>query len=115
TGTGTSHPSPRRTQLIVLNQCQRTKFEGIHTLNPPNTHCSLKDCKDITIQGLTMTAPGDSPNTDALNIRGKNVLIKNCNISTGDDNMVFLASGTGDPASAGVETVLVTGCQLGTG
>jgi polygalacturonase len=80
----------RRPQLIALETCERVFIEGITTLNPPNTHYALRLCKDVTMRGLTLHAPGNSRNTDGINISGKNYLITNCDISTGDDNIVIL-------------------------
>jgi polygalacturonase len=62
-----------------------------------------------------MTAPPDSPNTDALNISGSDILITKCDISTGDDNIVFLGSRDGDSTTVKTENILVTHCRLGFG
>lgn len=108
--------APRRPQLIFLDKCERVEIDGITTLNPPNTHYSLKNCKDVTIHGITATAPDDSPNTDALNLSiAKNVLITDCQISTGDDNIVLLCGGEGNPAAPQVENVTIRDCKLGFG
>jgi polygalacturonase len=106
----------RRPQMIFLSNCERVTLRGITTRNPPNTHCSLKDCREITIEGVTMLAPDESPNTDALNLSGvKNVRISRCHISTGDDNIVFLTSGRSADGSPKVENVVVSDCTLGFG
>src|SRR5581483_5491542 len=112
-GTATALPRP---QLISLTQCERVELAGISTLNPPNTHCSMRESKDITIHNVTMTAPGDSPNTDALNLNSvENVIITNCNISTGDDNIVLLGSGDNNPANPRTRNVTIRDCKLGSG
>jgi polygalacturonase len=101
----------RRPQMIRLTDCARVEFNGFSTLNPPNTHCSLVNCSEVTFRGLTMTAPGDSPNTDAINVSGRNYLITECNISTGDDNIVLVGHGAGDPT----ENFVIERCSLGLG
>ncbi|MGC3989360.1 MAG: glycosyl hydrolase family 28 protein [Chthoniobacteraceae bacterium] len=107
---------PRRPQLIYLEHCQRIELDDFSTLNPPNTHCSLPGSKELTIDHVTLTAPGDSPNTDALNLSSvQNVRITHCRISTGDDNIVLLGTGNNDPANPGVKNVLIQDCQFGTG
>jgi polygalacturonase len=112
-GTATGFPRP---QLICLVKCERVELDGITTVNPPNTHCSLGQSKDITIHNVTMTAPGDSPNTDALNLNTvENVVITNCNISTGDDNIVLLGSGNNDSANPKVRNVTIRDCKFGFG
>lgn len=111
--TGAGLPRP---QLIWLFQCERVELDGITTINPPNTHCSIRDSKEITIHHVTMTAPDDSPNTDALNLNSdQNVLITNCNISTGDDNIVVLGSGNNDPANPKSRNITIRDCKLGFG
>jgi polygalacturonase len=114
-GTAAAKSEPRRPQMIGLTRCERVRIEGIKTLNPPNTHCSLRQCSEVSIEGLTMTAPGDSPNTDALNLNVRNALIRNCSISTGDDNIVFLASAPAKDGTFGVENIRVVSCTLGVG
>jgi polygalacturonase len=102
---------PRRPQMIRLMDCERVEIDGISTLNPPNTHCSLSNCREVTIRSVTMTAPGDSPNTDALNVSGENYSITNCKISTGDDNIVLVGRSGGGPT----ENFTITDCSLGFG
>jgi len=114
-GTAASTAEPRRPQMIAFTRCERVKLEGVTTLNPPNTHCSLRQCKEVTIEGLTMLAPADAPNTDALNLNIRNAVIRDCQISTGDDNIVFLASTSNKEGTPAVENVAVSNCKLGTG
>ena len=101
----------RRPQMIRLTDCRRVELDGFSTLNPPNTHCSLVNCTDVTIHGLTMEAPGNSPNTDALNVSGKNYVIADCKINTGDDNIVLVGRGAAGPT----ENFTITNCSLGVG
>jgi galacturan 1,4-alpha-galacturonidase len=43
-------------------------------------------CKNFTFQHVTITAPGDSPNTDGIHIgRSSSINITDTNIATGDD------------------------------
>lgn len=107
---------PRRPQLISINRCERVEIQGITTINPPNTHYSIRQCKDLTIRDITATAPDDSPNTDALNLSGaRNVLITGCNISTGDDNIVLLCGAAKTKGVPEVENVTIRDCKLGFG
>jgi len=104
-----------RPQAIYVSKCRRVALEGFTSVNPPNSHCSFRDCRDLTFRGLTMTAPDESPNTDAINLgRTKNVLITSCTISTGDDNVAMVSSG--DPVEENVtENVTVRDCTFGFG
>lgn len=105
----------RRPQLIRIDRSRNVELSGITTLNPPNTHVSARDSEDVAFRGLTMTAPDDSPNTDAINLgRMRRVLIERCIISTGDDNVAIIASGKpGD--GAGSEDITVRDCRFGCG
>lgn len=114
-GTDAARSEARRPQMIIFTRCERVKLTGIKTMNPPNTHCSLRQCKEVTIDGLTMEAPADSPNTDALNLNIRNAVIRNCRIATGDDNIVFLASASARERAPGVENIIVSNCTLGAG
>lgn len=104
-----------RPQAIYVSKSRRVALEGFTSINPPNSHCSFRDCRDLTFRGLTMTAPDESPNTDAINLgRTKNVLITSCTISTGDDNVALVSSG--DPVEENVtENVVVRDCTFGFG
>jgi len=51
--------------------------------------------QDITIENLRIVAPSDAPNSDAIDPGGQRIVIRNCEIDTGDDN-VALQSGSRD-------------------
>lgn len=103
-----------RPQLVAFNRCQRIEISGLTFLNPPNTHVSFRLCDDVTFRNLTLRAPDESPNTDGLNLSGRNYLIAGCDISTGDDNVAINSSG--DPARGPVtENIVITDCRVGFG
>jgi polygalacturonase len=108
--------APRRPQLIAFQHCERVEVEGITTVDPPNTHYSFKDCKELAVRGVKALAPDESPNTDALNLSGvRNVLIQGCHISTGDDNIVLLCGAAREEGVPEVENVVIRDCTLGFG
>jgi polygalacturonase len=51
--------------------------------------------QDITVENIRVVAPSDAPNTDAINVGGQRMVIRKCEIDTGDDN-VALQSGSRD-------------------
>lgn len=104
-----------RPQAIYVSKSRRVALEGFTSVNPPNSHCTFRDCRDLTFRGLTMTAPDESPNTDAINLgRTKNVLITSCTISTGDDNVALVSSGEATDANV-TENVTIRDCTFGFG
>ncbi|KAH9765409.1 Pectin lyase-like superfamily protein [Citrus sinensis] len=49
-------------------------------------HIVINGCKDVHIEGVTVIAPGNSPNTDGIHVQlSTNAKIMNCTIKTGDD------------------------------
>ncbi|KAM7490121.1 hypothetical protein LguiA_033042 [Lonicera macranthoides] len=67
-------------------KCDNMKLNGLNHLNPPKNHMSIDLCKGAAISNLHITAPGDSPNTDGIDIvTSTQVQIHDLNIQTGDD------------------------------
>jgi polygalacturonase len=69
-------------------------------------------CSDVTVRGVTIRAPAStdpispSHNTDACDVKGRNILIQDCDVSVGDDN--FTCGGN-------TSDVLITNCTYGFG
>lgn len=98
-----------RPQLVYFNNCSDITINDIHTLNPPNTHITFRNCDSVLFDNVTITAPATSPNTDGINICGNHILITHCNIQTGDDNIAFSEGGGAS------SDITVTDCTLGYG
>ena len=106
----------RRPQLLFIENCERLEIAGITTLNPPNTHISLKGCKEVYIHDIVISAPEKSRNTDGINISAKNTLIERCKIATGDDNIAInFGSKNQKPGEAEVENMAIRNCDFGYG
>ena len=59
-------------------------------------HINVMGCKNLQIQHVSITAPGDSPNTDGIHIGcSSKITITNANIGTGDD-CISIGDGTQD-------------------
>nr|POE53218.1 exopolygalacturonase [Quercus suber] len=59
-------------------------------------HINVYGCKSLQIQHVTITAPGNSPNTDGIHIgHSSSITITNANIGTGDD-CISIGDGTQD-------------------
>lgn len=80
--------------VLISIQGQRLHFDGVTLTNSPMFHLVPRG-EDITIENLHIVAPSDSPNTDAMDPGGTRIVIRNCEIDTGDDH-VALQSGSHD-------------------
>lgn len=83
-----------RPALISLSGVERLHVDGVTLTNSPMFHLVPRG-QDITIENLRIEAPSDAPNTDAMDPGGQRIVIRNCEIDTGDDN-VALQSGSHD-------------------
>lgn len=99
--------------MISLSDCSHQLIRNITLSNSPEFHIALSNSKgDATVDSVVVRAPSSSDpvnpshNTDACDVSGTNVLVQNCNISTGDDD--FACSG-------GTHDVLVTNNTYGNG
>jgi polygalacturonase len=102
-----TNSSLARPILVRIQGCTRQLIQNVTLSNSPMFHISISSNKgSVTVQGVTIFAPASSPNTDACDVSGTNVLVQNCNISEGDDD--FTCSG-------GTHDVLLTNNTYGTG
>ena len=99
-----------RPNFINFGGCNRLSILDVRLQNPPTFHLMLKgNNANITIQGIDINTPYPSPNTDGMDLGSTNILIKNCHISDGDDNIEIGGS------SALVAWVTITNCVFGYG
>jgi xylan 1,4-beta-xylosidase len=103
----------RRPRMIALKGCSKVLIENVTLTNSPMFHIAISGkSSDVTVSGVIVRAPAsDDPvnsshNTDACDVSGSHILIKNCDISTGDDD--FTCGG-------GTSNVHITGCKYGYG
>lgn len=100
----------QRPVLVNFNKCNRILVQNVTVQNSPAMHFTFKSTTgNVTIQGITISSPGNSPNTDGIDLIGTNCLVENCSIADGDDNIAL--GSTGGTSS---DTV-VTNCTFGTG
>jgi polygalacturonase len=102
-----------RPYLISLTGVQRLLVDGVTLTNSPMFHLVPRG-KDITIQNLRIFAPSDSPNTDAMDPGGERIVIRNCEIDTGDDH-VALQSGSHDVLIENLTCLHGHGISIGSG
>jgi len=101
-----------RRPKMISPSCERLLIEGITLSNSPMFHIALGRCSDVTVRGVTIRAPSSedpvcpSHNTDACDVKGRNILIEDCDVSVGDDNFTC----GGDTCN-----VLIRNCRYGYG
>jgi polygalacturonase len=106
-----------RPPIISFSKCSRILIQDITISNPPVNHIAVKgnNAGNVTIQRITELAPPStgtgslSHNTDGIDLAETNAVIRDCVISTGDDNVAM-------GSSAGVSRdILITNCIFGSG
>lgn len=104
--------------LVLLSNSKNIRFQGVTFRNSPdwNLHLLLDD--DITVEHVTLFNPGYAQNGDAIDLDScRNVLVANCDINAGDDD-ICLKSGRdeeGRKRGRPTENVTVRNCTVGTG
>ena len=104
------HPRPA---LIGLHECERVTVRDVALRNSPawTVHPAL--CEDVTVAGVSIRNPADSPNTDGINPEScRNVRISDCYIDVGDDCIAIKAGTERTPDRVATENVTITGCTM---
>ncbi|KAL9279744.1 putative polygalacturonase [Arabidopsis thaliana] len=90
-----------------FNNCNGLRISNLRHLNSPRNHVGLSCSQNIEVTGLRMTAPGDSPNTDGIDISNCiGVHIHDSVIATGDDCIAI---------NSGSSYINITGISCGPG
>jgi Glycosyl hydrolases family 28 len=108
-------PRPR---MINLYNCTNVLIRDLTLLNSPSWNVHPVYCENVTIDNLTIIAPPDSPNTDAVDPDScRNVRISNGFFDVGDDCIVIKSGYNEDGRRVGIpcEDVLVSNCTFGHG
>ena len=102
------YPGAKRPRMISPSNCNRLLIQNVTLSNSPMFHIAISGSRsgNSTVRSVTIRAPSTSPNTDACDVAGTNILVQNCNISVGDDD--FTCGG-------GTHDVLVISNTYGTG
>lgn len=89
---GANNPETTRPQFLNINSTANLLVQGVTLQNPPVSHFVFKNNDtNVTIQGVVINTVTNSPNTDS-EFTCNNMLIRNCIITCGDDNLVTSGS-----------------------
>jgi polygalacturonase len=77
-----------RPPLVQMAYTTRILIQNVTAQNPPFYHFRLIGGNtNITVQSITINSPTNSPNTDGVDFSAWNVLVQNCWIQDGDDDI----------------------------
>ncbi|XP_020585942.1 polygalacturonase-like [Phalaenopsis equestris] len=100
------------TSLSIIN-CNKTLLSGITSLNSQLFHVSIYRSTAVTLRSTTISAPGNSPNTDGIHIQlSSSVIVDGAIIRTGDD-CISIKDGVSDVDIAGVDCGPGHGISIG--
>ena len=84
---------PVRVQLLRFFMSWNLVVEGLRVENSPEFHFRFDGCSDVHVDGLYISSPANSPNTDGIHVENtERVGIYNSRISNGND---CISIGTG--------------------
>jgi len=103
---------PRPT-LIGLHGCRQVTIRDVTLRNSPAWTVHPCRCEDVTISGIRIHNPSDSPNTDGIDPEScRNVRISDCHIDVGDDCIAIKAGTENAEQAVPCENVTITGCTM---
>jgi len=104
-----------RPPMVTTYECRNVLIEGVSFSNPPFWTIMPAFTDNITINGVTIENPGESPNTDGIDPSScRNVHISNCHITVGDDCIVIKSGRDEDGREAGkpTENITIDNCTM---
>jgi len=108
--TGGAEPR-RRPKMVNFRLCSGLTVRDVTLQNSPSFHLVPVDCDDVLIDNVTIKAPGDSPNTDAIDPSAcRHVRIINCLLDVGDDNVAVKAGHSVRGREFCCEDIMVSNC-----
>jgi polygalacturonase len=82
----TVYHEKRPNQPLLFRHVQRIVIKGIRIINAPCWTMSFIECQDVKVLDLTVDNDLSIPNNDGMHfVSCKDVIVRGCNISTGDD------------------------------
>ncbi|XP_074562036.1 polygalacturonase ADPG2-like [Curcuma longa] len=99
--------------ILELLSCSYVQIWGLKLFNSPMMHIAVGQSEDVDIGGITISSPGDSPNTDGIHIQqSRRIKIRDSVIGTGDD-CVSLSDGAEDVSVSNVNCGPGHGISIG--
>ncbi|XP_047975050.1 probable polygalacturonase At1g80170 [Salvia hispanica] len=81
-----SNPCKGAPTALTIDSSSSVDVKDLTIRNAQQMHFIIGRSDSVRVSGVTISAPGDSPNTDGIHITGStNVVLQDCKIGTGDD------------------------------
>ena len=104
-----------RPPMVTTYECKNVLIEGVSFSNPPFWTIMPAFSDNITVTGITVENPSNSPNTDGIDPSScRNVHITNSHFSVGDDCIVIKSGRDEDGREAAkpTENITITNCTM---
>jgi polygalacturonase len=102
----------KRPYLFFLTECDRVLVQNVTIINSPSIQLAVVSSQNVTIDHVTIKAPDGSPNTDGVNVSGKNILITQSTFDTGEDDVCIKPTNDGTPDKPDCENIVVSDCTI---
>jgi polygalacturonase len=79
--------STSNNKMVDLEGLNNVEVSNVTIENAPNEHLVTQCDSNVTINDVTIQDAKDQANTDGIDFSGTNILIENCNIADGDDDI----------------------------
>jgi len=103
-----------RPRIINVAYINNLTIDSIHVRNSPSMNIFFSYCNNVIIDNVNVYDTSTSPNTDGIDpADSKNILITNCTIDDGDDNIAIKAGRNGSSLVAGgCQDITVANCTF---
>jgi polygalacturonase len=109
-----ANTSLTRPRLIQMQNVTNLTIDSVTLQNPPMFHIAPENCKNVLIDHVIINTIDTSPNTDGIDpAECYNVVISNCYISDGDDNIAIKSAAA--YGFGGCQDITVANCTFGAG
>lgn len=104
-----------RPWLMEFCDCTQVHVAGLKLTQAPMWTLVVRQCSEVLLEQLWIDNPAHAPNTDGIDVvSSRRVLICDCVIATGDDN-IALKSGLMPDSAPPTQEVVIRRCQMSTG
>ncbi|GJM92329.1 hypothetical protein PR202_ga08792 [Eleusine coracana subsp. coracana] len=80
------HSCPAGATSLTISNSRGVEVDGVRSVDSEMFHVVVIQCERVTLRGVTVQAPADSPNTDGIHVHmSSHVAVFDARVSTGDD------------------------------